>query len=64
MAPAVAASPPAFPEPSVSGPGPIRHPRPITASDLHMQLEKEQEAVVRQADLHDQEDQKLTMRDR
>ncbi|KAK1524488.1 uncharacterized protein CCOS01_09575 [Colletotrichum costaricense] len=46
MAPAVAASPPAFPEPSVSGPGPIRHPRPITASDLHMQLEKEQEAVV------------------
>ncbi|OHE96348.1 hypothetical protein CORC01_08420 [Colletotrichum orchidophilum] len=46
MAPVVAASPPAFPEPSVSGPGPIRHPRPITASDLHMQLEKEQEAVV------------------
>ncbi|ODA82175.1 hypothetical protein RJ55_00681 [Drechmeria coniospora] len=28
------------------GPGPLRHPRPMTASDLHMQLEKEQEAVV------------------
>ncbi|GKT49537.1 uncharacterized protein ColSpa_09718 [Colletotrichum spaethianum] len=46
MAPATLTSPPAVPEPSVSGPGPIRHPRPITASDLHMQLEKEQEAVV------------------
>ncbi|KAK6211730.1 hypothetical protein QIS74_10994 [Colletotrichum tabaci] len=46
MAPAPLASPPAAPEPAVSGPGPIRHPRPITASDLHMQLEKEQEAVV------------------
>ncbi|KAL9614907.1 MAG: hypothetical protein Q9167_000649 [Letrouitia subvulpina] len=31
-----------------SGPGPIRHPRPLTAADLHMQLEKEQEAVVSQ----------------
>ncbi|PHH84430.1 hypothetical protein CDD83_1953 [Cordyceps sp. RAO-2017] len=29
-----------------SGPGPLRHPRPLTASELHMQLEKEQEAVV------------------
>ncbi|KAI4262536.1 MAG: hypothetical protein L6R42_002294 [Xanthoria sp. 1 TBL-2021] len=28
------------------GPGPIRHPQPLTAADLHMQLEKEQEAVV------------------
>ncbi|OLN97854.1 hypothetical protein CCHL11_02557 [Colletotrichum chlorophyti] len=46
MAPVAAASPPVGPEPAVSGPGPIRHPRPITASDLHMQLEKEQEAVV------------------
>ena len=27
--------------------GPLRHPRPLTAADLHMQLEKEQEAVVR-----------------
>ena len=26
--------------------GPLRHPRPLTAADLHMQLEKEQEAVV------------------
>ncbi|KAI9700863.1 MAG: hypothetical protein M1836_002233 [Candelina mexicana] len=25
---------------------PMRHPRPLTAADLHMQLEKEQEAVV------------------
>ncbi|EFQ34607.1 hypothetical protein CGRA01v4_14041 [Colletotrichum graminicola] len=46
MAPSTVASLPAAPEPSVSGPGPIRHPRPITASELHMQLEKEQEAVV------------------
>jgi len=29
-----------------SGPGPLRHPRPLTAADLHLQLEKEQEAVV------------------
>lgn len=29
-----------------SGPGPLRHPRPLTASELHMELEKEQEAVV------------------
>lgn len=29
------------------GPGPLRHPRPLTATELHMQLEKEQEAVVR-----------------
>lgn len=29
------------------GPGPLRHPRPLTAAELHMQLEKEQEAVVR-----------------
>ncbi|OAX85205.1 hypothetical protein ACJ72_00434 [Emergomyces africanus] len=28
------------------GPGPIRHPRPITVADLHSELEKEQEAVV------------------
>ncbi|KAL1888034.1 hypothetical protein Sste5346_009831 [Sporothrix stenoceras] len=28
------------------GPGPLRHPRPLTAAELHMQLEKEQEAVV------------------
>ncbi|RDA90894.1 hypothetical protein CP533_4452 [Ophiocordyceps camponoti-saundersi (nom. inval.)] len=28
------------------GPGPLRHPRPLTASELHTQLEKEQEAVV------------------
>ncbi|MCJ1398930.1 hypothetical protein MMC11_002131 [Xylographa trunciseda] len=29
-----------------SGPGPLRHPRPLTAADLHLELEKEQEAVV------------------
>lgn len=29
-----------------AGPGPLRHPRPLTAADLHLQLEKEQEAVV------------------
>jgi hypothetical protein len=32
-----------------TGPGPLRHPRPLTAADLHLQLEKEQEAVVRLA---------------
>ncbi|KAG5915241.1 hypothetical protein E4U53_004512, partial [Claviceps sorghi] len=40
--------PPPLPagDPSVgSGPGPLRHPRPLTAAELHMQLEKEQEAV-------------------
>ncbi|KAL2019403.1 hypothetical protein VTK56DRAFT_9694 [Thermocarpiscus australiensis] len=43
----------AFPGPSLGdnsgvspGPGPLRHPRPLTAADLHLQLEKEQEAVV------------------
>lgn len=29
-----------------NGPGPLRHPRPLTAAELHWQLEKEQEAVV------------------
>jgi hypothetical protein len=29
-----------------TGPGPMRHPRPLTAADLHLVLEKEQEAVV------------------
>ncbi|KAI5464810.1 hypothetical protein BGZ63DRAFT_461821 [Mariannaea sp. PMI_226] len=34
-------------EPGVGpGPGPLRHPRPLTAAELHLQLEKEQEAVV------------------
>lgn len=27
-------------------PGPLRHPKPLTPSDLHMVLEKEQEAMV------------------
>ena len=26
--------------------GPLRHPRPLTAADLHLQMEKEQEAAV------------------
>jgi hypothetical protein len=25
---------------------PMRHPRPLTAAELHLELEKEQEAVV------------------
>ncbi|EED18493.1 hypothetical protein TSTA_122280 [Talaromyces stipitatus ATCC 10500] len=33
-------------EPAGLGPGPLRHPRPMTAADLHLVLEKEQEAVV------------------
>lgn len=28
------------------GPGPTRHPQPLTAAELHQQVEKEQEAVV------------------
>ena len=31
---------------NANGPGPMRHPRPLTAAELHTQLEKEQEAVV------------------
>ncbi|PKS10925.1 hypothetical protein jhhlp_002683 [Lomentospora prolificans] len=31
---------------AASGPGPLRHPRPLTAAELHQQLEREQEAVV------------------
>lgn len=26
--------------------GPLRHPKPLTPSDLHLVLEKEQEAMV------------------
>jgi hypothetical protein len=33
-------------EPDVKIIGPLRHPRPLTAADLHLELEKEQEAVV------------------
>ena len=29
-----------------TGPGPVRHPSPLTAADLCLQLENEQEAVV------------------
>lgn len=29
-----------------TGPGPLRHPRPLAPADLYAQLEKEQEAVV------------------
>lgn len=29
-----------------NGPGPTRHPQPLTAAELHQQVEKEQEAVV------------------
>ena len=28
------------------GPGPLRHPRPLTPAELYWQLEREQEAVV------------------
>lgn len=47
FAPALPAGPtqPSNSGPAI-GPGPIRHPRPLTAADLHLQLEKEQEAVV------------------
>lgn len=39
--------PPADAASITSGPGPMRHPRPLTAAELHQELEKEQEAVVR-----------------
>lgn len=32
--------------PRLTGPGPLRHPKPLTPSDLHLVLEKEQEAMV------------------
>lgn len=35
-----------------TGPGPVRHPRPLTAAELHSQLEREQEAVVSPAHKH------------
>jgi hypothetical protein len=43
------AFPPLSPQlPSVdAGGAPMRHPRPLTAAELHVELEKEQEAVVR-----------------
>ncbi|KAI3398230.1 hypothetical protein diail_9707 [Diaporthe ilicicola] len=41
-----AAHPPADPASIASGPGPTRHPHPLTAAELHQQVEKEQEAVV------------------
>lgn len=47
LATATASSqPPADVSSATTGPGPIRHPRPLTAAELHQQLEKEQEAVV------------------
>ncbi|KAK8066510.1 hypothetical protein PG997_013257 [Apiospora hydei] len=33
-------------DPAETGPGPIRHPRPLTAAELHQQLEQEQELLV------------------
>jgi hypothetical protein len=35
-----------------AGPGPLRHPRPLTAAELHQQLEQEQELLVRCLFLH------------
>ena len=40
------ATPPAGAE-ALAGPGPLRHPRPMTAAELHQQFEREQESVVR-----------------
>lgn len=40
------AHPPADVSSLASGPGPTRHPHPLTAAELHQQVEKEQEAVV------------------
>ncbi|SPO05460.1 uncharacterized protein DNG_08147 [Cephalotrichum gorgonifer] len=41
----LAATPPTSAE-STLGPGPLRHPRPMTAAELHQQFEREQESVV------------------
>ncbi|KAG9251423.1 uncharacterized protein F5Z01DRAFT_280140 [Emericellopsis atlantica] len=41
-----AQSQPLAPYETEAGPGPLRHPRPLTAAELHIELEKEQEAVV------------------
>lgn len=38
--------PPADASSLAQGPGPTRHPQPLTAAELHQQVEKEQEAVV------------------
>lgn len=50
-------------EPSV-GPGPLRHPRPLTTAELHHELEKEQEAVVGLCDSANQRACMLTKFDR
>lgn len=39
--------PGSFPTGSESPNVPVRHPRPLTAAELHLELEQEQEAVVR-----------------
>jgi len=39
--------------------GPIRHPRPLTAAELHLELEQEQESIVRS---HSQIYQSVTTR--
>lgn len=47
LSPAPAASSAAPSVPSVDAAGvPMRHPRPLTAAELHLELEKEQEAIV------------------
>ncbi|KAI0449678.1 hypothetical protein F5B21DRAFT_33161 [Xylaria acuta] len=56
MPPPVVAGPPVIPGPPPArgqdntgvgaGPGPLRHPRPLTAAELHSQLEQEQELIV------------------
>ncbi|KAI0014739.1 hypothetical protein F4780DRAFT_170900 [Xylariomycetidae sp. FL0641] len=43
--PASAMHPPPAPGQD-SGPGPLRHPRPLTAAELHQQVEQEQELLV------------------
>ena len=49
---------------AASGPGPLRHPRPLTASEMHSQLEKEQEALVRRLHRSSLADTRLTYYDR
>lgn len=39
--------PPLSPAPMADNTLPVRHPRPLTAAELHSELEKEQEGMVR-----------------
>ena len=39
--------------------GPLRHPRPMTASEIYLECEKEQEGIVRLVNAAEKEDREL-----